>query len=902
MPRKLISKPKPPTITIGLDAEWQQFNETIRNDLLSYQAFVYNPDTGSTFSYIHKPKKNGRGKYPRLKLGEFLGLALYEARKKGIIADYPNSITLAGHFIRADLSMFADFHTHLKRKLAAVHGTYVTTNRRLPLRLPLPDGERRVTLSVVDTMLLAPQKSSLAMIGDELGLPKLGIMSGYSIENMERYRTEQPEAFDAYALRDAEIAARYVISIFDLFKQLGISGGKPTLGSAGVAMFKRLFPNKKAWREFLGQDYRSDSKVWKPHPDAVLVCSFTAGAYHGGMNTIYHVGYSPLGREVLDIDLAGAYSTSLAAIGCPDWASQHYTKSLDALAVIDEAMTFARVRFRFPTETKFPCLPIRSKNQHGLIYPLEGESWCCGPELVVALSMGCEIHVIDGYRVEWIPGRPNAFAIFAHNIAKGRKDAKAAGNAMLESVFKLLGNTLYGKTSQGVSSKRPIADDVEDHRIFDTEAGEMSDLPPSSITSPPIAAWATSFVRAVMVEALHRLARTAIALQATTDGILFVGADSDIDILGPVARAFRRARALVTGEQDPPIWEIKHRLWRVIAFKTRGMVSVVTEDWDGLIHLAKAGARFPDHLQTEVESARYAEHLYRDRTYDTKYERNDLTSLSEQHKTGCDLTSKTRTVRLNWDYDFKNEPAEPVVDVEGVLSFSTRPWRTVQEFERCRKDFENWQRSQSRALKTARDYRDFVEWVALRPTRKLLRTRSDGVLPNLARVIAAEAMRQPWRKRPSYKIIAESLARATGKIVTAHTINDIRRRRDLIPHRCLTILSVDDIEFARVYGTNPIAVDQLRSAIVPGSIAERQFADIWEKRLPAPASALETEHINGFDYFRIFDDRRRLLMPNVGPDESRFRAIEYTVNFCRTKLGIDLEAAKSTVLAALGAV
>ena len=42
-------------------------------------------------------------------------------------------------------------------------------------------------------------------------------------------------------------------------------------------------------------------------------------------------------------------------------------------------------------------------------------------------------------------------------------------------------------------------------------------------------------------------------------------------------------------------------------------------------------------------------------------------------------------------------------------------------------------------------------------------------------------------------------------------------------------------------------------------------------------------------------------MPNVGPDEARFRAIEYTVNFCRSKLGIDLEAAKSTVLAALRA-
>ena len=79
------------------------------------------------------------------------------------------------------------------------------------------------------------------------------------------------------------------------------------------------------------------------------------------MNTIYHVGYSPLGREVLDVDLAGAYTTALAAIGWPDWASSRYTKSLDDLAVVDEAMTFAQVKFRFPPETKFPCLPIRSE-------------------------------------------------------------------------------------------------------------------------------------------------------------------------------------------------------------------------------------------------------------------------------------------------------------------------------------------------------------------------------------------------------------------------------------------------------------------------------------------------------------------------------------------------------------
>ena len=484
--------------------------------------------------------------------------------------------------------------------------------------------------------------------------------------------------------------------------------------------------------------------------------------------------------------------------------------------------------------------------------------------------------------------------------------------------FKLLGNTVYGKIAQGVSSKRLIADDVSYHKVFDAETGEMEDLPPSSITCAAIAAWATAFVRAAMIEMMHRMPPTAIVRQATTDGILFDGVESDISVAasGPVMAVYRRARTFIDDVLDPNVLEIKHLLPRALPFKTRGLISVVPEDWTGDVHLAKAGAHFPPHLKTEVESTRYAEQLYRERTYETTYTRKDLTSLSEQYKTGSDLTATTRAIRLNWDFDFKNEPIEfTVADVEGVISFATRPWRNIKAFE-TRRRIEDWQRSQRRSLKTARDYFDFVEWAALRPMRKLVRTRSDGILPNLARVIAAEAMRRPWNERPSYTVIAEALARATGKPITKHTIQDIRRRRDRIPHQCLGMLSADDIAFARVYGANPVAIEQLRSAILPGSIAERQLADALERRLPAPLRqlappepepepepglALETEHVNGFDYFRIFEERRRLLVTKVDHDEARWRAIEFTVNFCRSKLGIDFEVAKSTVLAALRA-
>jgi hypothetical protein len=696
---------------------------------------------------------------------------------------------------------------------------------------------RRVTIAVIDTMLIAPPNSSLATLGSHVGLPKLEIMAGYSIEDMARYREEQPEAFDAYARMDAEIAARYATKILDLLKTLGIAGRAPTVSAAGAAMFKRLFSKKEDWLAFLGQDTGPNSdkrRHWRPASHLASFMQSAAGSYHGGLNTIYFVGYSPPGRVVLDADLRGAYTTALSAIGYPDWQSARYTKSLADLAVVDEAMTFCQVRFKFPADAKFPCLPIRSGDKRALIFPLEGESWTCGPELVTALAMGAVIEVTHGYRVDWIPDRANPFASFSHKIAEGRKAAKASGDAMLELLFKLLGNSLYGKVSQGVSSKRPIADDVEDHRVFNAEAGEMTDLPPSSITCPAIAAWATSLVRAVMSEALYRLPSTAIALQATTDGILYVGAESDIDISGSVALAFRRACALVVGEPNPPIWDIKHRLPRVLTFKTRGMISVVPEGWTGDIHLAKAGARLPDYLKTDVDRTRFAEQLYRGRNYDTKFERRDLTSLSKQHKMDCDLTSEIVKVQLSWDFDWKNEPIEPVADIEGVISFATRPWRTLEDFEKYRENFEDWKRTERRVLKTSHDYADTMGWPGIRRTRKALRTNSRGVLPNLARAIVAIVVRLPLRERPSYKRIAEIFARHTGCNVTENHIKNIRAKRDQIPLQCVSQLSTADIELAHIYGSNPIAVEQMRSSIIPGSIAERQFTEIWERGVPAP--------------------------------------------------------------------
>lgn len=53
-------------------------------------------------------------------------------------------------------------------------------------------------------------------------------------------------------------------------------------------------------------------------------------------------------------------------------------------------MGFAYVAFKFPDNTRFPCLPVRSE-QYGLRFPLEGDAYVTAPEIELALSIGATL-------------------------------------------------------------------------------------------------------------------------------------------------------------------------------------------------------------------------------------------------------------------------------------------------------------------------------------------------------------------------------------------------------------------------------------------------------------------------------------------------------------------------------
>src|SRR5262245_63101603 len=142
-------------------------------------------------------------------------MVVRKAIQEDIIPSPPDVIYLAAHFSRADLSTLRDF-AKLKRRFSAVRRTYATTIKPLVLHILTEQGTARVSVRLVDTMLIAPAGSSLASLGATLGIPKVELPDGYSKECMDIFIQERPEEFARYVLDDAAMAARGTARVFSV--------------------------------------------------------------------------------------------------------------------------------------------------------------------------------------------------------------------------------------------------------------------------------------------------------------------------------------------------------------------------------------------------------------------------------------------------------------------------------------------------------------------------------------------------------------------------------------------------------------------------------------------------------------------------------------------------------------
>jgi hypothetical protein len=686
-------------------------------------------------------------------------------------------IALAAHFTRADLCAFADFKT-LKKKFDGVRKTYATVER--PHKFECRPKYQNVIISVTlfDTRLLAPAGyGSLAALGDMLGRAKLtlpdveteigDIVSG--ITRMDLVQEHHPDLYAEYAKRDAEITVDYLENVAALVGEWGLSKMPLTLGSLAVNKFYALADeNDQDADAFVGRVIDETSKSgrkMKRHPVLDDNASFLANTFHGARNEAYaHGVFEPTtGRSWQDIDVSGAYTSAMAGLLRVDWDSGSHTKDLNKLATLDAA-THARVYFRFPDGTRFPNLPVVTENK-SLLFPMEGEAYCVGPELVVALNMGAEIIVQNGMRFEFFPGSDGRmFAGFSEFVAAERKKYKET-NPLREKMVKEVGNSLYGKTGQAIASQKSVGKDTR--KNFDTRTGGSKDLITSKISNAVLAAQTTGWLRALISEIMENLPASVLVLSATTDGFLCDATMKEAKAAcnGPVAKRFKFFSELI-GRSE--ILEVKHTAASVLVLKTRGAFSVEPDKAGDKPIMARAGHRLEERPEDPWDEARCWVDLFKNRTPDFKLKGRDFISTRDQWNANADLVPLYRDIRLNFDFDMKTLPVDPI-EVEGTLNFRTRPWQHIKEHTLHRGALDKM-RADGGQLKTHADYLKFQKRV------EKLAPRMNGKASFDKMTVGLWIHELHGREGFTYKVIADVLQKRGFPKMTKEGVRRLKRK------------------------------------------------------------------------------------------------------------------------------
>ncbi|EOJ9897668.1 hypothetical protein ACJ5MI_004366 [Escherichia coli] len=735
------------TLHIGFDTEYVFNPETRQNDILSYQSYVVLPDNTGISNIIYPPDSQ---KKSRLSFKEFLCQTITPLLETGVITKWPGIINIYAHFIRADIASFANFWSDYKILLKGIRGTVSSFKNRYGIDFD-EQQERRVkteqimfdkrtspprcsNVAFIDTLLITPGGMGLAECGELLGLPKLTIPAPYSITNMREYLLGDRAGFEAYALRDAEIAVRYALQVRNFCaRELMIDRVPATIGAMAVSRFtKTLKENNMSPEVCLGTHIKT-RELWLTEkqafrtiknpasvPSRELFETFPINCYHGGRNECFMMGVTP-SDHWYDYDLAGAYTTGLLDILTPDYGNIRLSKNPDDYC--GHVMGFALVTFRFPESVPYPSLPVRT-DQYGLFFPLSGESWATAPEIELALSLGAEMTIHNGIIVPWIcdtsPHNSESTSVFLPFVQQVRENRNRHIKGSLEEKFwKEIGNSLYGKLAQGLRAKT----------AFDTARGLNRSLPPSSVTQPFFAAHVTGFIRAVAGELMNALPSDSSVVSVTTDGFLTNCPLNKINMSGPLSSRFQSLCDIV--DPGSSMLTCKHEVSQLIAMKTRGQLTYRAIQGKPVVH-ARAGVKPPADIPRSDYND-YMVDLYLNRLPGQTLSRSTLISTREMWLSESDLVSREQDIRLNLEFDFKRKPVQPAMN-EGHLLMFSRPWDNMEEALQQRSLFDDWR--QTHTLKTLADWDDWCDFLYCRTVfsdmkLKVGSKRSDDILVRL---------------------------------------------------------------------------------------------------------------------------------------------------------------------------
>lgn len=762
-------------VYVGFDSEWEEVSKG-KNRILSVQFFVVGP-TGETFSkVIHVVGIHNDGARPRL--GQTIYDLLEEAWDLGVIEAWPADVVLCGFFTRADITVFLDFKD-FRSGLMGVGGTLATVGDPFSLELPMAEQRQQelksrysyvlgpkydpklLRVQLVDASRLAPPGKSLAYLGKMLGLPKIELPAGYGKKDMAAFQRKERQKFEAYGVRDAEIAVKYVLwVVWFSTRYLGLDMSHLSATASGIAVrvaeacvrgngvslnVALNFEDTRVTRWDNKKNRAIAQKQRAPTAIRRWLESFLADAYSGGRNECYVYGPTAV-RKFFDPDLSGAYLTGLVYLFTLDYDRARQSSNIEDY--MGHVAGFAQVEFEFPVDTGFPCLPV-SVDGRGLLFPLKGLSICTAPEIELARQMGAHVVIKFGYVIPWM-AREEVFARSSAS-ASTRESKKISLNMSPESTGAERGAECNDAVEDEGNSVQTQSEGDIGYRLFESFAVRIRELRKpyqrktlpfefvkllgnslygktgqgykgkrafgpremgsvvvgqSRVSDVAVAALVCGFIRAVIGEILWKLPAESTVVSATTDGFLV---DQPIDALDLSGIACQRFQSLVDRvSPGSHMLENKHQVMQLFAGRTRLQFTTLADGGHPTV-TAKGGVK-PGPL-VEDENA-YMLDLVLNRQPGQKLEYESFISMRDQLTLGYDLQMERHEVTLNMEYDFKRRPVSNsvrMVEIAGSsvshLAFDTEPYSTVDEAIWDRLIFDQWRKSN--CLKTIDDFRNW---------------------------------------------------------------------------------------------------------------------------------------------------------------------------------------------------
>lgn len=658
------SKTKKLCLNVGFDTEYVLMPALGCNKVLSSQLWLRELDFGLVF--IHDNGKRTEISTMTSLTFDFLGLPISETTSKTLSVRFISHFNIAEYQSLSEwgkkelnLSSMSNFDDRISYKwwqktqasdvLRKSFVSFSATKLKITTAATAYTRESvKIDFWFADTCLI--HNTSLREIGDNLGIPKLDV--GDDITQMDVLLSRDLGSYLDYSIQDSYIAVEFYAAYVDLCQSFGVSKIPLTSSSLGVEYIRKNLSEDEFLSVYGGvKTLVLDSGRLMTNKAYSSFCEVFKNVYHGGRNGCFerNIDFKAM---TYDYDLKNAYPSSMMLLGVYDIKSAPKAYSdawRDEIAVDD--MGWLEIDFKIKDSVKFPPFAYEDPDGKGLIYFREGTLWVTSVELWTSLKNDwleyCEVKQSQYWRSQ---GK-NPLSKVLVELINLRAKYKAEKNTVMESMCKLLINSIYGKMAQGVKNVK---------------------MPYSAITNPAFASYITATIRAVVTEQMNVLQDVVCV---TTDGYLLKKEITEKEMSNllkqPLSSEISKTRELNGLGKD--ILELKHAGIGYFVFRTR-----CYGEFEGLKTLfAKGGVKIIG-LKTNKEMFEFLKQVHIDGYYDEV----SLTPKNVVYDKGGDLITcvkEQKKMLLDLDYKCKHIFSMDLKTREVIIT--TEAYKNLAEYE-----------------------------------------------------------------------------------------------------------------------------------------------------------------------------------------------------------------------------